>query len=57
MLGQRLEPKGYHHMGRLMSDDQIHMVLNGIRGNISKAVDRLPLHQVFVDQYCRVDEV
>jgi tryptophan 7-halogenase len=56
MLGQRLEPKGYHHMGRLMSDDQIHMVLNGIRGNISKAVDRLPLHQDFVDQYCRVDE-
>lgn len=56
MLGQRLEPKGYHHMGRLMTDDQVHMVLNGIRTNIAKAVEQLPAHQDFIDQYCMVAE-
>ena len=56
MLGQRLEPKGYHHMGRLMSDDQVHMVLDGIRNNVAKAVGQLPAHQDFVDRYCMADE-
>ncbi|WP_371310572.1 tryptophan halogenase family protein [Hyphomonas sp.] len=56
MLGQRIDPKGYHHMGRLMTDDQMDMVLNGIRNNINKALEKMPSHQDFVDQYCRVDE-
>lgn len=56
MLGQRLQPKGYHHLGRLMTDEQMQMVLNGISGNIDKALARMPAHQDFVDQYCRADE-
>ena len=56
MLGQRLKPKGYHHMGRMMTDEQMDMVLNGIRGNIAKTVERMPTHQDFVNQYCLADE-
>jgi len=56
MLGQRLQPKGYHHMGHMLSDEQMNMVLNGIRGNIARTVDRMPMHQDFVNQYCLADE-
>jgi len=56
MLGQRLQPKGYHHMGRMMTDEQMDMVLNGIRGNIARTVERMPMHQDFVNQYCLADE-
>lgn len=56
MLGQRLLPKGYHHMGHMLSDEQMNMVLNGIRGNIARTVDRMPMHQDFVNQYCLADE-
>lgn len=52
MLGQRLQPKGYHHMGRLMTDDQLKTALNGLQANISRAVSQMPTHQDFINQYC-----
>ena len=56
MLGQRLKPKGYHHMGHLMTDDQLMTALGGLEANISKAVSQMPSHQDFIDQYCAVPE-
>ena len=53
MMGQRLQPQGRHHLGRLMSEDQMKMALNGLRTNIANAVTRMPLHQDFLDQYIR----
>lgn len=57
MLGQRLKPQGYHHMGRLMNDEQLGMVLNGLRNKVASTVERMPSHQDFVDRYCAIDEV
>ncbi len=52
MLGQRLEPQGRHHMGRLMTEDQMRRALGGLKANIDKAVAQMPSHQAFIDQYC-----
>jgi tryptophan halogenase len=53
MLGQRLEPKGYHHLARLMSDKQLSQSLEALKSSIAKAVHRMPNHQDFVDSYCK----
>ena len=52
MIGQRLIPEAYHHMGRLMSDEQLKGALGDLKGNIANAVARMPAHQEFVDSYC-----
>jgi tryptophan halogenase len=52
MLGQRLEPRGHHHMGRLMPPEQLRQALGDLKSNIARAVDRMPSHQAFVDSYC-----
>ncbi|PHR92800.1 MAG: tryptophan halogenase [Robiginitomaculum sp.] len=52
MMGQGLVPKGYHHMGALMSTEQMQKALGGIKSNIAKAVESMPPHQQFLDQYC-----
>ncbi|MCR5881069.1 tryptophan halogenase family protein [Phenylobacterium sp. J367] len=51
MLGQRLEPRAWHPMGRLMKRDQLRGALGDLRSNIARAVDRMPTHQQFLDQY------
>lgn len=52
MLGQRLEPRGRHHMGRLMTRDQMRRALDGVKTNIAGAVAKMPSHQEFLDRYC-----
>lgn len=51
MMGQRLQPQGRQHLGRLMSRAQMQTALTGLRTNIANAVARLPTHQAFLDQY------
>ncbi len=52
MLGQRLEARAFHLLGRLMTEDQIKRALSGIRENINKAVSQMPSHQHFLDDFC-----
>jgi tryptophan halogenase len=52
MLGQRLEPCGWHKIGQLMSDDQMRQALGGLKSSVDKTVDGMPTHQEFIDQYC-----
>lgn len=54
MLGQGLQPKGFHRMGQLMTDDQLRMAVDGLRNNIARAVAKLPSHQDFIKQYCAI---
>ncbi|HEY8616352.1 tryptophan halogenase family protein [Phenylobacterium sp.] len=51
MLGQRLEPEGWHLAGRLMPPAQLKQALSDLKGNIARAVERLPSHQQFLDGY------
>jgi tryptophan halogenase len=52
LLGQRVRPEAYHHMGRLMPPQQLKQVLDDLKRNIDGAVARLPQHQAFLDTYC-----
>jgi tryptophan halogenase len=52
LLGQRIEPRGWHRMGSLMTPAQLGQALADIKGNIAGAVARMPNHQAFLDQYC-----
>jgi len=51
MTGQRVEPKSYHYMGRMMPPAQLKKALEDLKGHIARAVDRMPSHQAFVEQY------
>ena len=52
MLGQGLEPQGYHHMGKIMPPDRLKAALESMRSNIADAVGAMPTHQAFLDRYC-----
>ncbi|MBU4436476.1 MAG: tryptophan 7-halogenase [Alphaproteobacteria bacterium] len=52
MLGQGLEPQGFHHMGRMIPPGQLRRALDDLKGNIAQAVERMPHHQDFLDRYC-----
>lgn len=53
MLGQRLEPRGHHHMGRLMPPAQLRGALHNLKLDITQAVEAMPSHQAFIDRYCQ----
>ncbi|MEJ2816475.1 tryptophan halogenase family protein [Caulobacter sp. CCG-8] len=54
MLGQRLQPTGYHQMGRLMPPEELRGALSGLSANIARAVGGLPGHQAFLERYCGI---
>jgi tryptophan halogenase len=52
MLGQRLEPQGYHHMGRLLSGERLRAALDSLKTSIAGAVSKMPSHKEFLEDYC-----
>jgi len=54
MLGQRLEPRRHHLMGVLMPPAQLKQALEDLKGNIDRAVSKMPSHQDFVNHYCPI---
>ena len=56
MTGQRLEPRAYHPMARMLSDERLKTMLATLKGNIASAVEKMPTHKEFLDRYCAVDE-
>jgi len=52
MIGQRIEPRGYHHLARMLPPGQLREALSDLKTNIARAVARLPEHQAFLDGYC-----
>ncbi len=53
MLGQRLEPRAYHHVGRLIPTERARHALENLRTGIANAVAQMPQHQQFLDSYMR----
>jgi tryptophan halogenase len=52
MLGQRLRPRGYHHMGRMLGPERLRKALDTLKASIAGAVDKMPTHREFVRSYC-----
>ncbi|MBD8699894.1 tryptophan 7-halogenase [Sphingomonas sp. CFBP 13714] len=55
MLGQRLEPRDWHRLARMMPTERLGSSLAELKAGIAQQVDRLPAHQAFVDRYCAQD--
>ncbi|WP_185231777.1 tryptophan halogenase family protein [Teredinibacter franksiae] len=55
MMGQGLMPKHYHQLAATMTDSELGRFLDGIKASVDGQVEKLPSHQDFVNQYCRVD--
>ncbi|WNO54032.1 tryptophan halogenase family protein [Stakelama saccharophila] len=55
LLGQRVEPAGHHHMGRIMGRERLGEALAGIRNDIAGKVAHLPMHKDFLQRYCPAD--
>jgi tryptophan halogenase len=53
MLGQRIQPKTYHPAARLIGDQELVKYLAEFRASVTQTVARLPIHQDFVNQYCK----
>jgi tryptophan halogenase len=52
MLGQRLQPRGYHQVARMMPPGQLRQALADLKANIAGTVAKMPSHQEFLDHYC-----
>jgi tryptophan 7-halogenase len=52
LLGQRLKPKGYHHLAQLMPKEHLDRALGDLKSGIDKAVANMPSHQEFLKGYC-----
>ncbi|WP_420138429.1 tryptophan halogenase family protein [Sphingomonas sp.] len=53
MLGQGVEPRSYHQLGRLMEPGQLRSALSDLKGGIAAELARLPAHQDFVEHYSK----
>lgn len=52
MLGQRLQPQGYHELGRLLGEDGLRKALNDMQRGVADTVAQLPGHGEFLARYC-----
>ena len=56
MIGQRLEPRHYHHMGALLGEERLRRALDSLQSSIAAAVGRMPAHREFLERYCAPQE-
>ena len=54
MLGQRIQPQGYHPLVDLHSEDKISDYLERIHGVIGNCVQAMPTHAAFIARHCAV---
>ena len=52
LLGQGLQPRGYHQVARMMPPGQLRQALTDLKSGIAGAVAKMPSHQEFLDHYC-----
>jgi tryptophan halogenase len=52
LTGQRIEPRGYHHVGRLLGPERLRPALDTLKASINEAVEKMPTHRDFLERYC-----
>jgi tryptophan halogenase len=51
MLGQGIEPRGYHPMVDEMPEERLVELVEGMRGSLARAVDSMPTHEEWIQRY------
>ncbi len=57
MIGQGLIPEQYHPIVDMMSKNELNNFLDNIKSVVKRTVAQLPVHQNYIDQYCKADKV
>ena len=52
MLGQRLEPNGWHRLGALMNQNEMNQVFDGLKARVDHSVANMMPQDAFLKQYC-----
>lgn len=55
MLGQNIEPERYHPIVDAMDVRELQRFLDGLKAQVRDEVARMPMHQQFLDHYCRAE--
>ena len=55
MLGQGIEPRGYHPFVDNLSDVQLSGLMGEVKSNVARIVAGSPSHQAFLQAYCPTD--
>jgi len=53
MLGQGIMPEQYHKIADIMSDKELENFMATLKSSITNAVEKLPSHGEFVQNYCK----
>jgi tryptophan halogenase len=53
MIGQRIEPQGYHPFVDRMPEKELFEFVDHVRSVIATCVQAMPTHQAFIDRNCR----
>jgi tryptophan halogenase len=53
MVGQRIVPAGYHPLVDAVPQADLEKFGESVRGVIASCVAAMPLHEQFIDRYCR----
>ena len=54
MLGQGIHPEQYHPAADVMSGEELTQFMQNIKSGIDATVAKLPTHEAYIAQYCRV---
>ncbi len=54
MLGQGIVPDQYHPVVDVMDDEELDRFLKQIKANVDSTVGKLPDHEAYIEQYCKV---
>jgi len=52
MLGQGIQPRGYHPFVDNLSDEQLSRLMAEVRSNVARIVAGSPSHDAFLESYC-----
>ncbi len=55
LLGQRVMPRGYHHLAEMMPEQQLRSELAKMRKEIAELVGPMPGHPQYLKSYCPAD--
>jgi tryptophan halogenase len=53
MLGQGIEPRNYHAIVDMMSEQELRQFMHVQQQKVDHVLTQLPTHQEFIDRYCR----
>ena len=54
LLGQHVVPRTYHPVVDRMPEDELDRFLGRVHASIARGVEAMPMHQAFIDRYCKV---